>query len=255
MLAGHQLGGILDFDCSGSPAPSTLTGFNLFQERPELRTDVAVAETIRRSWHLTRATAARLAEGYAHFAAGWKAIPLALGEANFSARFGEAWPMTLATPLVRSAFAAQDQGHRIHWFSPYNFFRADTEQRLRQHFITMLQWWSHAEQVFAVAAEEDRRLTEEWQSVQACILCVRSALTWCSAAACVDDATFATCVTQQIALVERMQALLAAKPDLWENNCWHPHQTAISQRHVGFLSEDRDAFVACRRIMSAVCRE
>jgi hypothetical protein len=48
-----------------------------------------------------------------------------------------------------------------------------------------------------------------------------------------------------------MQALVAKKPDLWENNCWHPHQTAISQRHVGFQPEDRDAFAASLRIMSA----
>jgi hypothetical protein len=251
MLAGHQLGGILDFDCSGSPAPSTLHGFRLFQERPELRADVAVAETIRRSWNLSDVTAASLADGYADFASGWKAIPLALGEKDFSARFGEAWPMTLATPLVRSAFAAQDQGHRVHWFSPYNFFRADTASRLQPHFARMLASWSRAELAFAAAAAEDIRLSEELQSVQACVLCVRSALTWCSAAACVDDASFASCVAQQLGLVQRMQALVVERPDLWENNCWHPHQTVISQRHVGFLPEDRDAFVASQRIMSA----
>jgi hypothetical protein len=48
-----------------------------------------------------------------------------------------------------------------------------------------------------------------------------------------------------------MQMLLMAKPGLWENNCWHPHQTAISQRELGFTSDDRDAFTASLRIMSA----
>ena len=32
--------------------------------------------------------------------------------------------------------------------------------------------------------------------------------------------------------------------------CWHPHQTAISQRYLGFVPADRDAFAASLRIMS-----
>ena len=254
MLAGHQLGGIIDFECGGSPAPSTLRGFRLFQERPELRTDVAVAETIRCMWRLSATTASGLAGGYADVAAGWRAIPLALGEENFSARFGQAWPLTLATPLVRSAFAAHDQGHRIHWFSPYNFFRADTAARLRPHFARMLEAWIRAELAFAAAAAEDPGIADEHLAVQACVLCVRSALTWCSAAVCEDDTNFDTCIAHQLVLVGRMQALLAAQPDLWENNCWHPHQTAISQRGLGFAPGDRDAFAASLRIMSTPSR-
>ena len=251
MLAANRIGGIIDFECGGSPAPSTLRGFRLFQERPELRTDVAVAETIRRMWTLAATTADGLAQGFADFAAGWRAIPLALGEANFSARFGQAWPMALATPLVRHAFAAHDQGHRIHWFSPYNFFRPDTASRLRPHFARMLEAWDRAELAFAAATREDGGLADEHLAVQACVLCVRSALTWCSAAIATDDEAFAVCTRQQISHITSMQKLLSARPGLWENNCWHPHQTAISQRELGFASDDRDAFTASLRIMSA----
>jgi hypothetical protein len=250
MLAREGVESILDFECGGSIAPSTLAGLKLFQENPFLRADVAVAEIVRRMAGLPPEPAARLTQAYFDFAAGWREIPLTLAEPRFSGRFGQAWPATIATPLVADAFDVSDQAHRIHWFSPYNAFRSDTADRLRPHFARIAAHWQRAVDGFHESSVPNGALGREQLSAQACLLCAESALNWCDAAqATRDPAAFTVCRERQVALIDRMQALLKRAPELWANNCWHPHQMPLSQRNLGFTDADRDAFTAARALM------
>jgi hypothetical protein len=193
--------------------------------------------------------------GWQAFGRGFGNLPIGLGDTGcdqFSGRFGMAWSMCIATPLVRQAIADTDQRHKIHWFSPYNFFRPNLSDRLEACFLRVLANWQVAAQELAVADALEGRTTasrREALSAEGHVVCVFSALNWCEAArvARTSDGAgrFAQSQRLESDLVRRFQALLRQWPGLWDNNCWHPHHTPLSQRGLGLsLTQHQDAFAA-----------
>jgi hypothetical protein len=168
--------------------------------------------------------------------------------------------MCIATPIVRAAYGVGDRGHEIQWFSPYNFFNRPLASRLEIAFRRVLEHWVESARCLAVAnsLEGSSPASErEAASAEAHVLSVLSVLNWCAAAVAAHSIggsqpdCFDGIIRGEIALTRRFMALLRAHPWLWANNCWHPDRTPLSQKGLGFLPEDTDAFQAKLRVMGA----
>lgn len=253
-LAAHGVRQIIDYDCGGHHPGSCEETVALFHENPGLDEAAFLHEVAARLYRRPEAREPAV-RGWQAFGRGFGNLPIGLGETGcdqFSGRFGMAWSMCIATPLVRHAISDTDQRHTIHWFSPYNFFTPRLSDRLEACFLRVLADWQVAAEQLAIAdALEGRTDASQREALSADghVVCLLSALNWCAAARVAKTAEGADRFRQaqrlESDLVRRFQGLLRRWPGLWDNNCWHPHHTPLSQRGLGLsLERYQDAFAA-----------
>jgi hypothetical protein len=253
-LAAHGVRQIIDFDCGAHHPGSCEEVVAVFHEKPGLDEPAVLAAVAERLYRRPEARAAAI-RGWQAFGRGWGQLPIGLGQtgcAEFSGRFGMAWSMCIATPLVRAAFAETDQGHKIHWFSPYNFFTPKLAERLEPCFLRVLaEWRTAADELARADALEGHTAASRREALAAegHALCVLSALDWCAAGQVARRSDggrrFREIQLLETNLVRRFQRLLREWPGLWDNNCWHPHHTPLSQRGLGLDPlRYHDAFAA-----------
>ena len=250
----------VDFDCGGHHPGSCEETGALFHENPGIDESALLGEVAARLYHRPEARGPAV-RGWQAFGRGFVNLPIGLGEtgsSQFSGRFGMAWPMCIATPLVREAISDTDQRHKIHYFSPYNFFRPDLAERLEACLLRVLTDWQAAAQELAVADALEGHTAaskQEALSAEGHVVCVLSALNWCGAARVAKKpdgkARFAQSQRLESDLVRRFQGMLRQWPGLWDNNCWHPHYTPLGQRLGLGLDRYHDAFEAKLAIQSA----
>jgi hypothetical protein len=232
-----------EFECGTHWADSNEEAYAIFNAYPEISPQ-DLLERIA-SVIYTNPEARKLAIlGWRHFDEGYGHLPIGLGETNcqeFSGRFGFAWTMCIATPLVREAFGDTDQKHRIHWFSPYNFFNRTLVDRLETQFLQVQSYWQQAENCLSAAAALDGdsiRSRHEAIAARAHLLGVASALNWCNACRYASNPalrnSFADVIRAEIGLTQQFLALSSSHVWVWDNCCWHPHQTPMSQKYLGF---------------------
>jgi hypothetical protein len=254
-LASHGVRQIIDFECGAHHPGSGEETVALFHENPGLD-EGAFLRTLAARLYRQPAAREPAVRGWQAFGRGFGNLPIGLGDTGcnqqFSGRFGMAWSMCIATPLVRQAIADTDQRHKIHWFSPYNFFRPNLSDRLKACFLRVLADWQVAAHELAAAdALEGRTMASRHEALSAegHVVCALSALNWCEAARVARTADgsgrFAQAQRSESDLVGRFQGLLRQWPGLWDNNCWHPHHTPLSQHGLGLsLERYHDAFAA-----------
>lgn len=232
-----------EFECGTHWADSNEEAFAIFNAIPEISQNDLLEKVA--SIIYTQPEARKLAiAGWRQFDEGYGRLPIGLGKTNCSAisgRFGFACTMCIATPLVREAFSDTDQGHRIHWFSPYNFFNRTLVDRLETQFLQVQSHWQQAETCLRVAAALDGdsiRSRHEAIAARAHVLGVASALNWCNACRYSGNPTlkdsFEDVVRAEIDLTQQFLALSSPDDWVWNNCCWHPHQTPMSQKFLGF---------------------
>lgn len=260
MLREKQVRGIMDFECGGSPARSTIEALRLFQETGgSLSGDEAARQIAADVYGVANPGA--VVGAWRQVSLGWDTIPMSLSGTGImepygiSPRLGQAWPACAASPIVREAFAEGEQGHHIHWFSPYNFFGFHLSARLRPFFAKMEALFAEADQLMRTV-EATRNLADfarEARAMQGLRLCSQAAVNFCDAALALkagDDAAFKQARSRHLCTLEAMVDLHQQDAGFWANCCWHPHQMPISQRNLGFdLATDRNAFVTSLKIM------
>jgi len=139
----------LDYECGGHAEGSNEEAVAVFASDPNLEEQELLRRVAARVYR-NPAAHADAVEGWQRFDEGFGKLPIGLGATGspqFSGRFGFAWPMCLATPLVADAFAAKDRWHDVFWFSPYNFFTFATAPRLLVHFTGVLE---HCSEVLSI---------------------------------------------------------------------------------------------------------
>jgi hypothetical protein len=252
---------MIEFDCDNHWNDSNERAYAVFNREPDISQtallDRVAAELYRRP------EARKLAiSGWNAFDRGFGYLPVGLGDTHcdqISGRFGMAWNMCIATPLVRVAFGDADQRERIHWFSPYNFFNSTLVDRLETQFLRVQSHWQWASRMLAAAtALENGSESSRHESIAADghLLAVASALNWCNACRYARTpalaSSFDDLVLGEIDLTKRFYKLSMANPWLWSNICWHPHQTPMSQRYLGFEGlTTHNTFEAKLKIMGA----
>lgn len=250
----------LDYECGGHDAGSNEEAVAVFSKDPNVSEDELLALVAGRLYRNPNAQASAI-KGWRQFDQGFGKIPMGLGgtgNPQFSGRFGFAWPLCLATPLVASAFGDKDRWHEVFWFSPYNFFLPLTSPRIQVHFLRVLADWEGSLDYLALAdrLEHTDASRREHVAVQAHVLGARSVLNWCTAAALANEhplpvGSWKVLLAEELELTKSFQALRVEHPWVWANNCWHPEQTPLHQKHIGFTPGDRDPFVAKIRILDA----
>jgi hypothetical protein len=260
-LAKNGVSRFLEFECGGHCQGSLEETVRLYAAKPALSDDAFLGELAEKMYAQPAAREWAI-RGWKAFDRGFGHIPIGLGETGcriYSGRFGFAWLLCIATPMVRGAFGGGDHEHGVHWFSPYNFFHGKLAIRLEIAFRRALDEWAEASRYLAVANSLEgcaASSAREAASAEAYVLCTHSALNWCIAAGIDRPGSGGASYFDELAegemdLTRRFQALLQVHPWLWANNCWHPHRTPISQIGLGYLATDTDTFVAKLRIMDA----
>jgi hypothetical protein len=253
-LAKHGVRRFIDFECGGHCAGSDEEAFALFRTNPGLSEKAFLRSLAVRMYRDPRARQQAVA-GWQAFDRGFGQLPIGLGETGrkqFSGRFGFAWSMCIATPLLQRLIG-EERGHEIHWFSPYNFFTPSLAPRLGFHFQRVLAAWTESLAHLAVADRlegETEASRREYLAVQARVLSIHSVLHWCLAARLDDKRNFRDLMRTELELTERFHPLLRKHPWLWDNNCWHPHRTPLSQKQISpLLKEHKDVFRAKIEVM------
>ncbi len=246
----------LDFECGG---------YSLGTAQDIVRIlDGAESPTEEQTLSQLAAERSHSAEFQSHTLHGWRSfdrgfglLPIGLSDPEqlqFSGRFGFAWSMCIATPLLPQ-FIGQDRHHEIHWFSPYNFFTPKSSTRLAFHFSRVLADWQQSSLDLAIAAAlapESQLASRDAVSARAHVLSVLSVLNWAAAAQMksADPRLFPDLMAAEIHLTEKFADLVARHPWIWANHCWHPHRTPLSQRFAGVpRANSPDAFAAKIEIM------
>jgi hypothetical protein len=253
----------LDYECGGHAEGSDEEAVAVFAEEPDL-TEADFLKRVAGRIYTNQTAQAAAVEGWRQFDTGFGELPIGMGDTGspeFPGRFGFAWPMCIATPLLASAFAEKDRWHDVFWFSPYNFFTFSTSPRLQVHFTRVLELWRRSLSCLEEADRRERTAHSRRELVvaQAHVLGVGSVLNWCAAAALANErpmpsATWAVLIAEELNLTKIFQALLADFPWIWANNCWHPMQTPLHQKGLGFAAQDTDVFVAKVRILETALK-
>lgn len=155
----------------------------LFNQQPKLSAEAFLTKLAARMYRSARARKEAIA-GWKAFDEGFGKLPIGLGDTGnpqYSGRFGFAWSMCIATPMLEHLFG-DERRHEIHWLSPYNFLTRTLATRLEFHFWQILARWSRAAKHFAAADRLEGHTafsTREAISAQAHLLSVRSASHWC----------------------------------------------------------------------------
>lgn len=234
--------GFLDFECGGHQEGSGEEAVALFQQTDETDEDTflnRLAAGMVESNETARLTVA----GWKAFDTGFGFIPMGLGETGefpslFSERLGFAWSMCIATPLLPEPFLAEDKLHHVHFFSPYAIFYGRTAQRLEVFFQQVWRHWAEAMTCLEGAAAlepENAASRREAITARAHFLSMSSVLHWCLAARLAetnDLDAFRRLQIEEIELTKSFQRLVDANPWVWDNNCWQPHRTPMSQRNL-----------------------
>jgi hypothetical protein len=259
LLSDHGVRRFLDFECGGHCPGGGEETVALFNADPELEEEPFLAALAERMYRRppARPWAVR---GWQAFDRGFGQLPIGIGGTGirlFSGRFGFAWSVCIATPLVQSLFDG-DRWQAIHFFSPYNFFSKDLSPRLEMHFLQVLAEWEESSRCLATANAlegETPVAVREAVSAKAHTLSVLSVLNWCTAAKLAGEAssgTFKDLCRLEVERTQEFADLCRAHPWIWDNNCWHPQQTPLSQRGVGYDSRRfRNAFEAKLAVMRA----
>jgi hypothetical protein len=250
----------LDYECGGHNAGSNEEAVAVFSQNPSCSESILLQNVAQRLYRNATAQAHAI-QGWIDFDRGFGELPVGLagtGIAQFTGRLGFAWPMCVATPLVPSAFADRDRKHDVFWFSPYNFFTFSGSPRLRIHFVRVLKLWNASLRCMQAAdrLESTENSRREAIAMEAHYLGVRSVLNWCAAAELARVQPTAQSAWDQLfedelTTTREFQSLLGQYPWVWANNCWHPAQTVLRQKLIGFTSEDRDPFAAKVRILES----
>lgn len=249
----------IEFDCGGHWDDSDERSFAIFNASPDISEDVLLKLIAKEIYK--REDAQKLAiAGWSAFDKGYGYLPVGLENMDckaYSGRFGFAWTMCIATPLVREAFGDSDQLHRIHWFSPYNFFNSALVDRLETEFLRVQFHWQQASRLLTAAStlENDSPPSgHEAISAEGDLLGVASALNWCNARRYARTSArsrdFDDLALLEIDITQRFLELSSANGWLWNHICWHPHQTPMSRKGLGF--EDKtthNTFEAKLKIM------
>ena len=232
----------MDFECGGHHPNSVERAVGLFNESPDLSEEEFLEKLAERIYSKPEARNYAI-KGWKAFDIGFGKLPIGLGSTKspgFSGRFGMGWCMSIATPLVFEAFADTDQWHKYHWFSPYNFYKPSISDRLQTWFTQVVMYWQEASRCLSVAnAIEGHTQAGEIESVaaQAHVLAALSALNWCNAARLSanksNNLPFRDLCRAEIELTQQFYDLTIKYPWIWDNNCWHPHHTPLSQRNLG----------------------
>ena len=257
-LRGFGVRRFLDYECGAHSAGSNEETLAVFSADPDIHEDELLRKVAATLYRQKAAQEAAIA-GWKYFDEGFGKLPIGLGgttNPQFSGRFGFAWPMCLATPLVAPAIGHKDRWHEVFWFSPYNFFTPENSPRIQVHFRRVMDCWEHSLDRLALAdklegTENSRR---ECVAVQAHLMGVTSVLNWCAAAALANQkplpsGSWAVLLGEELKLTRQFQELRKQYPSIWANNCWHPLETPLHQKGIGFAPEDEDPFVAKIRIL------
>ena len=234
---------LIEFDCGGHWHDSNEEAFAVFNADPAISRP-ALLEHVAANLYKNPAARRLAITGWNAFDEGFGQLPIGLGDTNcteFSGRFGFSWTMCIATPLIREAFGDSDQKERIHWFSPYNFFNSQLVDRLETHFLQVQSRWQQAASSLAAAAaleNESEASSHEATAARGHVIGVASALNWCNACRYARDprlvSSFQDLIRAEADLTSQFLALSAKNVWLWNHICWHPHQTPMSQKHIGF---------------------
>jgi hypothetical protein len=234
---------LVEFDCGGHWDDSNEQAYTVFNAEPDISRG-ALLERVAANFYRTGAARNLAIAGWKAFDEGFGYLPTGLGHTNClgaTGRFGFAWTMCIATPLVREAFGDADQGERIHFFSPYNFFNSTLVDRLETQFLRVQTRWQLAARLLTAASKlegDTTRSSHEAVAAQGHGLGVASALNWCNACRYARSATlalgFEDVIQTEIELTQQFHALSSNNVWLWNHICWHPHQTPMSQQHLGF---------------------
>ena len=234
---------MIEFDCGGHWDDSNEEAYAVFNAEPGI-SQPDLLEKVAAAIYKTPEAQKLAITGLQSFDEGYGQLPIGIGQTNcsqFSGRFGLSWTMCIATPLVREAFSNSDQEEHIHWFTPYNFFIGPLVDRLETHFLRVQNSWQRAAALLEAAAtlDGDRvRSSHEAIAARAHVLGVASALNWCNACRYAMDpalkSSFADVVRTEMDLTRKFLDLSSQYVWVWNHICWHPHQTIMSQRHLGF---------------------
>lgn len=250
----------LDSDGGGHSAGSNEEAVSVFSQDPACSESTLLQRVAKRLYNNLTAQSHAI-QGWMSFDKGFGELPIGLahtGAAEFTGRFGFAWPMCVATPLVPSAFADKDRKHEVFWFSPYNFFTFSNSPRLKFHFDRVQKSWNESLKSMDAAdqLEHTESSSREFVAVKAHCLGVQSVLNWCAAAMMANDSStressWVQLFKEEIAITKEFQSLQRQYPWVWANVCWEPAQSVLHQKQLGFTPEDRDPFVAKIRILEA----
>jgi len=231
----------LDFECGGHHQGANEEAVALFNENPNLSETEFLEEIAKRMFHNKKARDFAI-KGWQSFDKGFACLPIGISDNgcwgnSMSGRLGFAWAMCIATPFERSCFGEKDQMHKIHYFSPYNFFTTLLSDRLSFHFNNVLKYFEDSYRNLSIADElegSSEVSQVELAAVHGQVLSVQSALNWCAAAKFAEKSSrpniYEDIIRKELKLTEEMKNLTNKYPWLWSNNCWHPHQTPLSQR-------------------------
>jgi hypothetical protein len=232
----------MDYECGGHHHNSVEAAVGLFNQNPKLNEEEFLKELSKKVYHNSEAQVWAI-KGWQAFDQGFGKLPMGLGATDnpqFSGRFGQAWSFCIATPMIFEAYKDVDSWHYYHWFSPYNFFKPSLSNRLQTWFTAVIFDWQEASRYLAMAdALEGHTDASAMESVaaEAHLLAAMSALNWCNAARLLvnqkDKPQFNDLARNEIKLTEKFLALTRQYPWIWDNNCWHPHHTPLSQRNLG----------------------
>jgi hypothetical protein len=249
----------MDFECGAHHPGSGEEAVNVYQHALQI-SEESFLQNVAKIMYKNEKAQRYAIDGWKAFDNGFGYLPIGLGGSNrnaMSGRMGEAWTMCIATP-INFPFLLKDKADGAsHWFSPYNFFTTQLSSRLETQFLKVLNYWQEASRLLSMADALEGNTAyshREAVSAKAHVLGVLSALNWCHSAMLANtpdrENRFRDIYRSELGLTKEFHALLQQNPWVYDNNCWHPFQTPLSQTEVGFnLKTDRNPFEAKIRII------
>jgi len=259
LLDSLRVPNFMDFECGAHHPGSGEEAVNVYQHDPLLSEDEFLMKVAGIMY--TNAKARNLAiDGWKVFDKGFGYLPIGIGRNNriqMSGRMGEAWTMCIATPIDLNTLLKDKKDGEVHWFSPYNFFTRELSSRLETQFLKVLYEWQKSSELLSAANEQEGNTDyshREAISARSHCLGVLSALNWCHAATLADtpdrEKRFRDIDQLEFEVTKEFNNLLKHNAWIYDNNCWHPFQTPLSQQGIGFdLKTDRNPFEVKIRII------
>ena len=245
----------MDFECGAHHPGSGEEAVSLYNRKPDLSEEDFLKELAGIMYQNPDARI-NAVKGWKAFDKGFGFLPVGLGNSGtkaMSGRFGMAWTMCLGTPMVQTAFTDTCE-NKVHWFSPYNFFTTSLSPRIKTQFMKVLPCWIEGSACLSAADSLEGHTqfsSREALVTKAQVIALRSALNWCEAALAAKEINrFRELCKNEIEITRSFTGLINKDTWVWDNNCWHPHQTLISQLGLGYLPSDRNTFDAKFRIMN-----
>jgi len=230
----------------------------LFSEQPEFAEEDFLKIIAERNYKNIQAREWAV-KGWKAFDQGFGCLPIGLGQTHnpeYTGRFGFAWTMCVGTPIIPNMFGGERE-HKILWFSPYNFFSPHLAARLNLHFENVVRNWQESSRCLTAAnvLEGSRLSTRDAAAALAHLLAALSALNFCIGAEISqmpnNDGRFRDLIRSEIKLTEKFTALVKGHPWVWDNSCWNPHITVLTQHGLGINKKDNhNAFTAKLDLMN-----